>query len=87
MHFGDTAVDMKGTFCGEGLPLTLFDCAAMRDEETRRAFVTDEEMDGCVFGEHFKLLITSEFQPSEFEEYLAHALPLEKLAVIAVEAE
>jgi hypothetical protein len=48
LHFANSAVDFKGTYCNDtNLSLDLFDCQAMQNEETKKKFLKEGEFQGA----------------------------------------
>ncbi len=84
LHFGTSATDFKNKFCGEGLPIDLFDCAAMQNEETKKKFFKEGDPKTPIWGPEFKIVLTSEFSAEDVQEFLGDSIPLDKLKVINV---
>ena len=85
LHFANSAVDFKGKFAGEALPLELFDCAAMQQEDVKQKFLKEGEMTGgAIWGPEFKIVLTSTFEKEDAVEFLADSIPLDKLKIINV---
>ena len=89
LHFANSAVDFKGKYCNDTtLPLDLFDCVAMQNEETKKKFVKDGEMpNGAIWGPEFQICLTSTFEAEDAVEFLQGSIPIEKLKIINVKNE
>ena len=84
LHFANSAVSFKETYCGDGLSVDLFDAAKMQTEETKKSFLKDGEVQPLVWGPEFQIFLTSEFSKDDAVEFLESAVPLEKLKIYHV---
>ena len=84
LHFANSAVSFKETYCGGDLSIDLFDAAAMQAEETKKSFIKDGEASPLVWGPEFQVFLTSEFSKEDAVEFLEDAIPLDKLKIYHV---
>ena len=89
LHLGSSATDFKGKFCGDDFPLDFFSCTKMSEEETKMKFVKEEELKGTNetlgrWGEKFQVIVTSDFQLEDYQEFLENSVPLDMLKVYNV---
>jgi hypothetical protein len=84
LHFANSAVSFKETYCGDGLSVDLFDAAKMQTEETKKGFLKDGEVDLLLWGPEFQIFLTSEFSKDDAVEFLENAIPLDKLKIYHV---
>jgi|EP00505_MAST-04D_sp_SCG-Rhode-Island_P001681 hypothetical protein len=88
LHLGNSATDFKGKFCADDFPEDFFSFTKMCDEETKKKFCKDDDfngtMEGMVWGEEFKVIITSDFEVEDYVEFLENSIPLEHLKVYNV---
>lgn len=86
INFTNSATDVQGKFAAE-MPelLELFDCIAMESEATKKKFLRDGDWStGSLWGKEFKVIVISQFEKDDVEDFLKGAIPLDKLKVIDV---
>ena len=67
------------------MPIELFDCTAMSDEEIKKKFLKDGDMTpNDLWGSEFKIILTSTFSKEDVFDFLSDSIPLNKLKIINV---
>ena len=87
IHLGNSATDFKGKYSAAGskFPLDIFSCESMATDESKLKYVTeDEKGEYDLWGDDFKVILTSDFQLEDYKEFLENSIPLEKLKVYNV---
>ena len=85
LHFANSAVAFKGTYCNEAdLSIDMFDATLMQNEETKKKFIKEGELENAMFGSDFSIFLTSEFQKEDAVEFLEKAIPLDKFTIYNV---